>query len=69
MALIDTIDPLLTTGWARGDAGWSLKDYEARGGYKQLRRVLESKMSQDDLIAEVKKSVLRGRGGAGSRPA
>ena len=65
MALIDTIDPLLTTGWARGDAGWSLKDYEARGGYKQLRRVLESKMSQDDLIAEVKKSVLRGRGGAG----
>ena len=65
MALIDTINPLLTTGWAKGDAGWSLKDYEARGGYKQLRRVLESKMTQDDLIAEVKKSVLRGRGGAG----
>ena len=65
MALIDTINPLLTTGWAKGDAGWSLKDYEARGGYKQLRRLLESKMTQDDLIAEVKKSVLRGRGGAG----
>jgi NADH:ubiquinone oxidoreductase subunit F (NADH-binding) len=65
MALIDTINPLLTTGWAKGDAGWGIKDYEARGGYKQLRRVLESKMTQDDLIAEVKKSVLRGRGGAG----
>ena len=65
MALIDTINPLLTTGWAKGDAGWSLKDYEARGGYAQLKRILASKMSQDDLIAEVKKSVLRGRGGAG----
>ena len=65
MALIDTINPLLTTGWAKGDAGWGIKEYEARGGYKQLRRVLESKMTQDDLIAEVKKSVLRGRGGAG----
>ncbi|MDP2132919.1 MAG: NADH-quinone oxidoreductase subunit F, partial [Sulfuritalea sp.] len=65
MALIDTINPLLTTGWSKGDAGWSLKDYEARGGYAQLKRILASKMSQDDLIAEVKKSVLRGRGGAG----
>ena len=68
MALIDTINPLLTTGWARGpgnDSGWSLKDYEARGGYAQLKRILSGKMSQDDLIAEVKKSVLRGRGGAG----
>ena len=62
MALIDTINPLLTTGW---NQGWGIKDYEARGGYKQLRRVLESRMTQDDLIAEVKKSVLRGRGGAG----
>jgi hypothetical protein len=28
MALIDTINPLLTTGWAKGDAGWRIKDYE-----------------------------------------
>ena len=47
MALIDTINPLLATGWSKGDAGWSLKDYEARGGYVQLKRILASKMSQD----------------------
>ena len=65
MALIGAINPLLTTGWSKGDAGWQLTDYEARGGYAQLRRVFGDKMSQDDLIGEIKKSVLRGRGGAG----
>ena len=65
MALISALNPLLTTGWSRGDAGWRLADYQARGGYVQLRRLLNDKVSQDDLIAEVKKSVLRGRGGAG----
>ena len=65
MALISALNPLLTTGWSRGDDGWRLADYEARGGYVQLRRLLNDKVSQDDLIAEVKKSVLRGRGGAG----
>ncbi|MBP7080077.1 MAG: NADH-quinone oxidoreductase subunit NuoF [Rhodocyclaceae bacterium] len=65
MALIASLNPLLTTGWSRGDAGWRLRDYESRGGYVQLRRLLNDKVSQDDLIAEVKKSVLRGRGGAG----
>lgn len=65
MALIASLNPLLTTGWTGGDAGWRLRDYEARGGYAQLRRLLDNKVSQDDLIAEVKKSVLRGRGGAG----
>ena len=65
MALIAALNPLLTTGWSGGDAGWRLRDYEARGGYVQLRRLLKDKVSQDDLIAEVKKSVLRGRGGAG----
>jgi NADH-quinone oxidoreductase subunit F len=65
MALIAALNPLLTTGWSGGDAGWRLRDYESRGGYAQLRRLLNDKVSQDDLIAEVKKSVLRGRGGAG----
>ncbi len=36
--------------------------YEANGGYKQLRRALE--MKPEDVTAEVKKSNLRGRGGA-----
>ena len=65
MALISSLNPVLTPGWVRGDDGWRLKDYEARGGYAQLRRILADKVTQDDLIAEIKKSVLRGRGGAG----
>ncbi|HRE12682.1 MAG TPA: NADH-quinone oxidoreductase subunit NuoF [Usitatibacteraceae bacterium] len=44
---------------------WRLKDYEARGGYKALRKIVEEKMSPEAIIAEVKKSSLRGRGGAG----
>jgi NADH-quinone oxidoreductase subunit F len=49
--------------------GWRLRDYEARGGYKALRKILGADggpgMTQEEVIAEVKASVLRGRGGAG----
>src|SRR5689334_5427479 len=44
---------------------WRLKDYEARDGYAALKKILAEKMAQDAVIAEVKKSSLRGRGGAG----
>ena len=44
---------------------WGLKGYEARGGYQALRRIVNEKMAPDAVIAEVKKSALRGRGGAG----
>ena len=52
---------------------WRLKDYEARGGYQALRKILalgeeDGKplgMTADQVIAEVKASGLRGRGGAG----
>jgi NADH-quinone oxidoreductase subunit F len=48
---------------------WSLKDYEARGGYQALRKLLGKDggegLTQDQVIAEVKASGLRGRGGAG----
>jgi NADH-quinone oxidoreductase subunit F len=48
---------------------WRLQDYEARGGYKALRRVLDAAggqtMTPEQVIAEVKASGLRGRGGAG----
>jgi NADH-quinone oxidoreductase subunit F len=44
---------------------WRLKDYEAREGYAALRRILKQAVAPDALIAEVKKSALRGRGGAG----
>jgi NADH-quinone oxidoreductase subunit F len=46
-------------------SNWSIKDYEARGGYSALRKILESGMTPDQVIAEVKASGLRGRGGAG----
>ncbi|MBL8532364.1 MAG: NADH-quinone oxidoreductase subunit NuoF [Betaproteobacteria bacterium] len=44
---------------------WRLKDYEARGGYQALRKILGEKMTAAAVIDEVKKSGLRGRGGAG----
>ncbi|MDF0605538.1 NADH-quinone oxidoreductase subunit NuoF [Neisseriaceae bacterium TC5R-5] len=44
---------------------WRLEAYLARGGYQALRRIVESKMPQEEVIAEVKNSGLRGRGGAG----
>jgi NADH-quinone oxidoreductase subunit F len=44
---------------------WRLKDYEARGGYAALRKILGEKIAPEQVIAEVKKSALRGRGGAG----
>ncbi|HET9207644.1 MAG TPA: NADH-quinone oxidoreductase subunit NuoF [Burkholderiaceae bacterium] len=48
---------------------WRLKDYEARGGYKALRKILAldggAGMTPDQVVAEVKASGLRGRGGAG----
>lgn len=50
-------------------SNWHLKDYEARGGYQALRQVLGQAgapaMTQDQVIAVVKESSLRGRGGAG----
>ncbi len=50
-------------------ANWSLKDYEARGGYQALRKILGQDggegLTPDQVIAEVKASALRGRGGAG----
>ncbi len=44
---------------------WRLKDYEARGGYAALRKILSEKIPPEAVIAELKKSALRGRGGAG----
>ena len=44
---------------------WRLKDYEARGGYQALRKILTEGLTPDQVIATVKESALRGRGGAG----
>src|ERR671916_1585351 len=42
----------------------TLDVYRKNGGYEALKKVLGG-MSADDVIGEVKKSALRGRGGAG----
>jgi len=42
----------------------NIDEYIANNGYKALEKVLES-MKPDDIIEELKKSGLRGRGGAG----
>ena len=44
---------------------WRLADYVKRGGYEALRKILTQGMTQENVIAEVKASGLRGRGGAG----
>ena len=48
---------------------WRLADYEARGGYQALRKILAQDggpgLTPEQVIAEVKASGLRGRGGAG----
>lgn len=48
-----------------GPDAWRLKDYEAREGYAALRRILAEKIPPEQVIAELKASALRGRGGAG----
>ena len=47
------------------DQPWTLENYLKVGGYQALRKVLSEKMAPDAIIAEVKTSALRGRGGAG----
>jgi len=50
-------------------SNWSLSAYEQRGGYQALRKILGMDggqgLTQDEVIATVKESGLRGRGGAG----
>ena len=41
----------------------NVEDYRKRGGYESLRKALT--MPSEDVIAEIEKSKLRGRGGAG----
>ena len=57
------INPVILAGL--DGSNWRLKDYEQRDGYSALRKILTEKIPQDAVIAEMKKSALRGRGGAG----
>ncbi|MGE4370535.1 MAG: NADH-quinone oxidoreductase subunit NuoF [Burkholderiaceae bacterium] len=57
------INPQIVAGL--DGSNWGLDDYVKRGGYEALRKILTTGMKPEDVIAEVKASSLRGRGGAG----
>jgi NADH-quinone oxidoreductase subunit F len=58
----DTLTPVLTDNWDQ-ERSWTLSAYEERGGYDALKKALG--MTPEAVVAEVKDSGLRGRGGAG----
>lgn len=47
------------------DQPWTLATYESVGGYQQWRKILRENTPPQTIIDELKKSALRGRGGAG----
>ncbi len=47
------------------DKPWTFESYERVGGYQIWRKILKEKTSPEILLDEMKKSALRGRGGAG----
>jgi NADH-quinone oxidoreductase subunit F len=57
------IKPLILAGL--DGSNWHLADYVKRGGYEALKRILNEKIAPEQVIAELKASSLRGRGGAG----
>jgi NADH-quinone oxidoreductase subunit F len=57
------IQPIVLAGL--DGSNWRLADYEKRDGYRALRRILSEGITPEATVAEVKKSSLRGRGGAG----
>ena len=57
-----TLTPVLSAYWDE-QASWTLDSYRRHDGYQALDKALD--MAPDDVIALVKESGLRGRGGAG----
>jgi NADH-quinone oxidoreductase subunit F len=52
----------LTHSYGKPDS-WKLANYEAAGGYRGVRKALG--MSREQVVEEMKKAHIRGRGGAG----
>lgn len=50
MAMLGSINGVLMEG-LDGDKTWRLKDYVARGGYAQLRRILKARCPRKRLSA------------------
>ncbi|WP_407341295.1 NADH-quinone oxidoreductase subunit NuoF [Pengzhenrongella phosphoraccumulans] len=59
---VSTLTPVLSAHWD-ADRSWTLATYEAGGGYAGLRRAFTQEPAA--VLAAVKDSGLRGRGGAG----
>ena len=57
------IKPLILAGL--DGKNWGLDEYVKRGGYSALKRILSEGITPEQVIAELKASSLRGRGGAG----
>ncbi|MDR2240104.1 MAG: NADH-quinone oxidoreductase subunit NuoF [Zoogloeaceae bacterium] len=49
----------------QGERGWRLAEYVQRGGYAALKKIISEKIPPENIVAELKQSALRGRGGAG----
>jgi NADH-quinone oxidoreductase subunit F len=60
--LTDTLTPVLSAHWDDPEC-FTLASYRRTGGYQALAKALD--MQPDEVIAQVKESGLRGRGGAG----
>jgi NADH-quinone oxidoreductase subunit F len=60
--LSGVLTPVLTAHWDEPDS-FTLEGYRRGGGYRALERAL--RMPEDDIVAALKGSGLRGRGGAG----
>ena len=56
------LTPIITNGWGE-ERSWTLDSYRARGGYLGLEKARA--MDPAGIVAAVKDSGLRGRGGAG----
>ena len=64
--MTDPLTPVLTAHWDQPDI-FTLDGYRRAGGWQALPKALG--MPPEEVIAIVKSSGLRGRGGAGFRPA
>jgi NADH-quinone oxidoreductase subunit F len=47
------------------DKPWTLESYRSVGGYEVVKKILTEKTPPEEIIEELKTSMLRGRGGAG----
>ncbi|MDR1163799.1 MAG: NADH-quinone oxidoreductase subunit NuoF [Candidatus Accumulibacter sp.] len=69
MAILGAIDPILTKDLDAGTSdvsdAWRCRAYVERGGYSALKKIISEKIPPARVIDELKKSALRGRGGAG----